>query len=239
SFFYSYLQDEWHDYINQLREEQDVVKDPISSNSYYHTVHPFSDSDVRRLLNDLFLENKLHPVKGFNKEELPVWVHPGVVVDEYADKVEKFNHFLEKINDELNNAFTYKTWIDIAKLYGELSYLYHQIANELNENMHKTFRDLSQTMNQNFEAWMFEKYATLYNIPYYPSPVMVDRIPHYLESVERDKVALIVLDGMNFTQWSQIKQSLFDHEYQIEENGIFAWVPTLTSVSRQAIFSGK
>ncbi|MFC4402379.1 BREX-3 system phosphatase PglZ [Gracilibacillus xinjiangensis] len=238
-FFYSYLQAEWHDYINQLRKEQDVIKDPISSNFYYHAVHPFSDPDVRRLLNDLFLENKLQPIKGFNKEELPIWVRPGIVVDECADRVEKFNHFLEKLNEELNNTSTYKTWTSIAKLYGELSYLYHQIANELNEDMHQRFNDLSHTMNQNFEAWMFEKYATLYNIPYYPNPVMVDRIPHYLEGVQRDKLALIVLDGMNFTQWSQIKQSLFKHEFQVEESGVFAWVPTLTSVSRQAIFSGK
>jgi len=238
-FFYSYLQDEWQDYISQLRQERDVVRDPISSNSYYHTVHPFSDPDVRRLLNDLFLENKLKPVKGFNNEEMPVWVQPGVVVDEYADRVEKFNHLLEKVNEELNNASTYKTWIVIAKLYGELGYLYNQIANELDENMLQSLRDISYTMNQDFEAWMFEKYATLYNIPYYPSPVMVNRIPHYLESLERNKIALIVLDGMNFTQWSQIKQSFFKHDFQVEEDGIFAWVPTLTSVSRQAIFSGK
>src|SRR5699024_2146888 len=46
-------------------------------------------------------------------------------------------------------------------------------------------------------------------------------------------------DGMNFTQWSQIKQALSKNDIHVEEDGIFAWVPTLTSVSRQAIFSGK
>src|SRR5699024_5181385 len=33
--------------------------------------------------------------------------------------------------------------------------------------------------------------------------------------------------------------AFFNHDFQVEEDGIFAWVPTLTSVSRQAIFSGK
>lgn len=239
SYFYNYLQNEWYEYISQLKEEQEVIMDPIASNSYYHTVHPFSDSDVRRLLNDLFLENKLQPVMGFNKERLPIWVHPGVVVDENADRIEKFNHFYEKINEELNNSSTYKMWVEIAKLTGELSYLYNQLTSELNGNIHQKYAELLYRINNDFEAWMYEKYATLYNIPFYPSPVMVDKIPHYLESLKREKVALIVLDGMNFTQWSQIKQSLSKNDIHVEENGIFAWVPTLTSVSRQAIFSGK
>src|SRR5699024_2948662 len=38
---------------------------------------------------------------------------------------------------------------------------------------------------------------------------------------------------------SQIKQALFNHDFHVDENGVLAWVPTITSVSRQAIFSGK
>lgn len=238
-YFYNYLQNEWYEYISQLKEEHDVIMDPISSNSYYHTVHPFSDPDVRRLLNDLFLENKLQPVMGFNKEQLPIWVHPGVVVDENADRIKKFNHFYEKINEELINSSTYKKWIEIAKLTGELGYLYNKLTSEIDKNIHQKYTELLERLNNDFEAWMFEKYATLYNIPFYPSPVMLDKIPHYLESLKRDRVALIVLDGMNFTQWSQIKQTLTKNDIHVEEDGIFAWVPTLTSVSRQAIFSGK
>src|SRR5699024_6116583 len=68
---------------------------------------------------------------------------------------------------------------------------------------------------------------------------MVDKIAHYLASLKRDKIALVILDGMNFGQWSQIKQALFNHDFHVDENGVLAWVPTITSVSRQAIFSGK
>src|SRR5699024_11563494 len=105
---------------------------------------------------------------------------------------------------------TYKAWIEIAKLYGELSYLFHQISNKLNEDLHENYQNLSNQMNLDFEKWMTEKYSTLYNIPYYPSPVMVDKIAHYLASLKRDKIALVILDGMNFGQWSQIKQALFN-----------------------------
>src|SRR5699024_9217884 len=239
SSFYLYLQNEWQDYINQLRREKNVVRDPITSNSYYHTAHPFSDPDVRRLLSDLFLENKLQPIKGYSNEDLPIWVQPGIIIDKHTNQMEKFNHLLEKAHEELVNASTYKAWIEIAKLYGELSYLFHQISNKLNEDLHENYQNLSNQMNLDFEKWMTEKYSTLYNIPYYPSPVMVDKIAHYLASLKRDKIALVILDGMNFGQWSQIKQALFNHDFHVDENGVLAWVPTITSVSRQAIFSGK
>src|SRR5699024_6685302 len=111
-----------------------------------------------------------------------------------------------KAHEELVNASTYKAWIEIAKLYGELSYLFHQISNKLNEDLHENYQNLSNQMNLDFEKWMTEKYSTLYNIPYYPSPVMVDKIAHYLASLKRDKIALVILDGMNFVEWSQIKQ---------------------------------
>lgn len=239
SFFYSYLQGEWYEYINQLRQEQDVIKDPISSNSFYHHSHPFSDPDVRRLLNDLFLENKLKPIKKVSGEVLPVWVDPGVIIDETADKVEKINYFFDKIDEEINKVSTHKVWLNIAKLYGELSHLINQVEGSLNKDTKQRYRNLSNRTNHKFEVWMFEKYPTLYNMPSYPKPVIVHQIPHYLERLEKRKVALIVLDGMNFAQWSQIKQSLFNHDFQVEEDGVFAWVPTLTSVSRQAIFSGE
>src|SRR5699024_5953895 len=126
--------------------------------------------------------NKLQPIKGYSNEDLPIWVQPGIIIDKHTNQMEKFNHLLEKAHEELVNASTYKAWIEIAKLYGELSYLFHQISNKLNEDLHENYQNLSNQMNLDFEKWMTEKYSTLYNIPYYPSPVMVDKIAHYLAS---------------------------------------------------------
>ncbi|SFA83222.1 PglZ domain-containing protein [Lentibacillus halodurans] len=239
SYFYSYLQDEWDEYISQLHNESEQIKDPFDAQSHYHTKHSFSHPDVRRLLNDLFYENKLHPIKGYEKETLPNWTHPGIIVDEAGDKKDRIYKLLNTVREKLNGHTSYKIWIEIAKLYGELGNLFFSFKNELDKETTTTFGELTNQINREFEYWMFESYSTLYNIPYYPSPVMVDRIPHYLESLKRDKIALIVLDGMNFIQWSQVKQSLLNNNIQVNENGIFAWVPTLTSISRQAIFSGE
>jgi hypothetical protein len=54
-------------------------------------------------------------------------------------------------------------------------------------------------------------------------------------------VALVVVDGLAFDQWLVIRQELSQQRltWRFDENAAFAWVPTITSVSRQSIFAGK
>jgi hypothetical protein len=60
-------------------------------------------------------------------------------------------------------------------------------------------------------------------------------------STKDGKVALLVLDGMAFDQWLILRRVLKQQmaDLNIQESGVFAWLPTITSVSRQALFSGK
>ena len=72
---------------------------------------------------------------------------------------------------------------------------------------------------------------------------MVHHIPRYLSmrrSTGEDKIALVVFDGMALDQWVQIREYLSARapDLTADENGCFAWLPSLTSVSRQALFSG-
>jgi hypothetical protein len=55
-----------------------------------------------------------------------------------------------------------------------------------------------------------------------------------------DKIALLVFDGLAIDQWVQIREALAKRapRFSYDEAACFAWLPTLTSVSRQAIFSG-
>ena len=72
---------------------------------------------------------------------------------------------------------------------------------------------------------------------------MVHHIPRYL-SMCRDegeqKIALLVFDGLAVDQWVQIRESVINQSQRLmfDEYTCFAWLPTLTSVSRQALFSG-
>ena len=77
---------------------------------------------------------------------------------------------------------------------------------------------------------------------------MVHHIPRYLAhhmgESQQEKVVLLVVDGLALDQWIVIRNVLVDQcphcpHYLYRESAAFAWVPTITSVSRQAIFAGK
>jgi hypothetical protein len=62
-----------------------------------------------------------------------------------------------------------------------------------------------------------------------------------LDTPGAGKVALVVLDGLACDQWVVLREVLVQQRPQLhyQETAIFAWIPTITSVSRQAAFAGK
>jgi hypothetical protein len=92
---------------------------------------------------------------------------------------------------------------------------------------------------------MLNRYGSLHNLPYHQQPVMVHQISRFM-AVERtrkniDKIALLVLDGLAFDQWLLLRKYLesCDKAWRFQESTAFAWVSTLTSVTRQSIFAGE
>ncbi len=55
------------------------------------------------------------------------------------------------------------------------------------------------------------------------------------------KLALLMVDGLALDQWIVVRDVLAtrDSNFRFRENAVFAWIPSLTSVSRQAAFAGK
>ena len=86
-------------------------------------------------------------------------------------------------------------------------------------------------------------YGSLHSLSYLPRPVMLHQIPRYMahrlaaKGTAR-KLAVVVVDGLAMDQWAVVRQELPSRQWMTEEFGLFAWVPTLTSVSRQSIFAG-
>lgn len=73
---------------------------------------------------------------------------------------------------------------------------------------------------------------------------MPHHIPRYMArqmTGNNQKAALLVLDGLSLDQWITLKKTLQTQlpDLELHESGIFSWIPTLTSVSRQALFAGK
>lgn len=68
------------------------------------------------------------------------------------------------------------------------------------------------------------------------SPKIVSKILDYLSfNFLKDKVALIVVDGLAYWQYELLKSKLPE---KINEKVIYSWIPSITQLSRQAIFRG-
>ena len=54
-------------------------------------------------------------------------------------------------------------------------------------------------------------------------------------------MVLVVIDGLSVDQWVVLRDELSEKQQalQFQEDAVFCWIPTTTSVSRQALFAGK
>lgn len=108
--------------------------------------------------------------------------------------------------------------------------------NTLNEKQISSINNV----NSKFQKWLIQNFDQTVSLPSYPKPKMVHQIPDFMNHSDySQKKALIVMDGMSFTQWNIIKDYLADNQFKTEVTPTLAWVPSITSVSRQSIFSGK
>jgi hypothetical protein len=92
-----------------------------------------------------------------------------------------------------------------------------------------------------FHTWVLQDYGLLQSLPALPQPKMVHHIPAWMGHTRHteEKWVLLVMDGLSLPEWVYIRQFLALDRYHLHEQAAFAWVPSLTSISRQAIFSGR
>ena len=91
-------------------------------------------------------------------------------------------------------------------------------------------------LDGHFRAWLRSSYGSslLSSVPH----VALHRVgPHLARRLDDGtKILLIVIDGLGFAQWHPLRQAA---ELTVHHSGAaLAMIPTLTSVSRQAIFAG-
>jgi hypothetical protein len=246
--FLAFLQQQWVLFI-----QQKIPKAKLAST--YAGVQPitvpFDHEDVKVYIDNFFLEGYLKPVPavelGLVSTDLSVseWVNVGIQTDVAQESQQRFAHLIEIIAHALEVAEPkYQDWLTLAPRWAELLTLrqtlqtYDPAADEL------SFQLLQQRLDNTFLSWVQPSYGKLYNQPSV-SPVMLHHIPRvlarHLNQSDHSKVALLLLDGLAFDQWFVLRGVLQQQctSLKFRESAVFAWAPTITSVSRQAAFAGK
>ncbi len=206
----------------------------------------FSHEDVRAYIDTFFLDGALIPVQHENTSKLPVWAQTGVVHDPKLDALRRYDGLREKFGAEIPSIeASHKDWQQAAQRWAELVVLRWEWDESLSAADRTAWAVLQAKVEDAFGKWMMKRYGSLHNLPYQQQPVMVHQISRFmaLEKTRKkiDKIALLVLDGLAFDQWLLLKKYLerTDKAWRFQESTAFAWVPTLTSVTRQSIFAGE
>lgn len=243
--FFAFLQERWPLFLSRLGSVNHVRKDASEYGLKYHgpACLPFEHQDIKVYIDNLFLEGKLTPVEANGiAVEAGSWVRSGIVTSNAGDnemRISRLFNLVEK--DWPTTEARYSDWTVFALKWAELSSLVH-CGNSTEHQIR--LKKIGDALNTTFTGWLTDHYSSLVNLPP-TNPAMLHHVPRHLardiEDSGNNCAALIVVDGLALDQWVTIRQLLQkqDTNLVMRESATFAWIPTLTSVSRQSIFSGK
>ncbi|HPM00738.1 MAG TPA: BREX-3 system phosphatase PglZ [Candidatus Cloacimonadota bacterium] len=243
--FFAFVQERWPIFLNSLKQKSSIKENyqDYCLKIQGPAILPFNHQDIRVYIDNLFVERNLTPVEfpDINTEKNS-WILSGIQAAKSDDDDIRISRLFELVNTaSLSMDSRYTEWIAFAMKWAELSSIIHTGANTEHR---KSYDEKSQKINELFADWLKTHYASLINLPP-SSPAMLHHVPRYLARYMEDKkchkVALVVIDGLSLDQWITVRNIIRkqNKDLTLRESATFAWIPTLTSISRQAIFSGK
>jgi len=248
--FFAFLQERWPIFLNReaakgtsgIHENEEpyslTLEEPVDL--------PFDHDDIRVYIDNLFVEGLLHAVPHDHADALSkTWVSIGVRTAPLEDRSRRLDKLIESLQTSIPaEDAKHAEWFHFARGWAELVLLMNEQPDTVVGEGNEHAKYLQTQVDANFTAWLFKRYAGLVNLPSVP-PVMLHHLPRFLaRQVDEDrnaKIALIIMDGLAMDQWLVVRSALASRQpsFQFREQAVFAWIPSLTSVSRQAAFAGK
>ena len=159
---------------------------------------------------------------------------------EYA---EKQIYFADSISSYSEWESFYKNYLyDLQYKLSELRYLDKQ--NLIDEHRYvlvdKRVSNILNRYRENFAKFLEKNYDYWINSPYGVSrPLLNSDIPNIL-NLDSQKTYIIIFDGMRYDAWEYIVRPYFEKVFTVRNTkyrSSFALLPTITSISREAIYS--
>ncbi len=248
--FFAFLQERWPIFLNRsatqdptgVRENEKPYGFEYSGPSDL----PFDHDDIRVYIDNLFVEGLLEAVPHEEAESLSkTWLAIGIRTDAQADRTRRVDGLLDTLAADIPNEGTrHDDWFHFAKTWAELMALALDSNAVLSEPARQKMEALQAQIDAALVPWLAKRYAGLVNLPPAP-PVMLHHIPRFLSrhinDAKQHKAAFVLVDGLALDQWIVIRKEIAKQRtnYRFRESAVFAWIPTITSVSRQAAFAGK
>ena len=240
--FWQFLQERWHWFLASKSDAE--VKPALNITGAAEIA--FDDPAIKVYVDSLFIEGILSPVELTEPKKLlgkGLWWNTGIVIPDKTDDVSAFD--LSKLDGMRRSVpdskATYRDWASFSIQYSKL--VAELFCGENSSARDEFWSGLWPRVNEAFHRWFHASYNGLHNLPPRP-PVMLHHVPKQLlqwYSSNKQKVALLVLDGLSVHGWQILRGEIFERigaSADIGESAIYAWTPTLTPVSRQSVYAG-
>jgi hypothetical protein len=247
--FFKFLQERWPIFLDTIvaNSEADVLDHP---KSYALSVDgpatlPFDHHDMRIYVNNLFLEGLLSSVPHEATDLLSrTWVNIGVKPDSSEEKSRRLAAFVDTVQSSIPaEDARHGEWFHFARAWAKLIFLMSEANGNTSSTNALRIEALRSQVDKAFASWLSRRYAGLINLPPVP-PVMLHHVARYLHHqlfATGNSVALLLIDGLSLDQWLIVRDALTSHQSNLNfhDSTVFAWIPSITSISRQAAFAGK
>lgn len=232
--FWDFLQVEWGAWL----VGEDKLKERL------HDQVPFEDNRIRVFMDNLFTEGFLTPITlPSSSRKLPLeWCRIGVSDPSTKQGTEELIKQRETLAATIpEEDASYQDWLRFASRYS--SHVAGWFSADRHQNATAEFwEQFWKPLDNRFQQWVMRNLDGLHNLP--PTrPVVTHHIPKFLarKVSAGDKVVMLVLDGLSFSQWKVLKNELdsVHDDILIGEDLCFTLLPSITNVCRQAIYSGE
>lgn len=194
---------------------------------YFNFLHVPSIKDLdSKLLNKLFKQEVFVPLNKVDTVKLIEKLRSESLIE---NEDEQENQLVEIIKETL--ADTPINWNTIARDIAEL------IKRTIKKGTLNKYAELITEVNESFQVELEVNYKHIKNSSAVKKPKIVSKVlDHLAFNYIKDKIALIVVDGLAYWQYVLLKEKL---DVEATEQTIYSWIPSITQLSRQAIFRGS
>ena len=174
------------------------------------------------------------------------WALAGIEIDPRAHRRRRLDGLLKSIEEMIpKDAASHQAWLAFAPRWAQVNALvFGADAGTLDGTVLERYRSIRDSIDEAFTAWVrqrFEDVAQSATVAAGDDPPDSPVARAASAGIQDGKVALVVMDGLALDQWVVVHESLARQRpaLRFREESLFAWIPTLTMVSRQACFAGR
>lgn len=246
AMFFRFLQERWPIFLDKIAPNSETNPKSYGLSIGGPADLPFDHHDMRIYVDNLFLEGLLSPVRHEATDLLSkTWANIGVQPDSSEDKSRRLTAFIGTVQSSIPaEDARHGEWFHFARAWAKLIFLMTEANGNLSSMIALRIDALRSQVDMAFASWLSRRYVGLINLPPIP-PVMLHHVARYLQhqlsARSNSKVALLLTDGLSLDQWLIVRDALTSRQSNLKfhESTVFAWIPSITSISRQAAFAGK